>query len=52
MPQKPQVAVDANAVIQALRDQLSAAHYELAIMTARATQAEANQGITAPLKEH
>lgn len=46
MSQEPQVAVDATAVIQALREQLSTAQYELAVMTARATQAEANQGTT------
>ena len=51
MPQEKQVAVDANAVIAALRNQLSAAHYELAVMTARAEQAEANQGTTTNPKQ-
>lgn len=42
-----EIQVDAAQVIEALRNQLSAAQYELAVMTARATQAEANQGTTA-----
>lgn len=46
MPKEKQIAVDAAAVIQALRDQLSTAQYELAVMTARATQAEAKPGET------
>lgn len=34
------IQVDANQVIAALRNQLSTAQYELAVMTARAEQAE------------
>ena len=41
-----EIAVDANAVIAALRNQLSTAQYELAVMTARAQQAEAKPGET------
>lgn len=39
-------AVDAQAVINALREQLSTAHYELAIASARLAEYEAQQQTT------